>query len=303
MPTTQQKFLDNITGLPTLWSAIGKKFQVQESGKGLSTNDFTNDLKTKLDNIEATAQVNVLESVKVNGAVQTITDKGVDITVPTDNKDLNNGAGYQTADDVQSALTASGYQANVIETVKVNGTALVPADKAVDITVPTDNKDLNNGAGYQTAADVQSALTASGYQANILEGVKVNGVDLLITDKKVDVTVPTKLSDLDNTDTNFQSGDQVKTTVESYGYQNATQVQSLINTAISSAYIYKGSVDTQVALPTADQKIGDVYNIVAASDYGPAGMNVAWNGTGWDALGSSISIDAMTADEINAICI
>lgn len=35
------------------------------------------------------------------------------------------------------ALEDVGAQANVIETIKVNGTALVPSDKAVDISVPT----------------------------------------------------------------------------------------------------------------------------------------------------------------------
>lgn len=50
-----------------------------------------------------------------------------------------------TSSDVTTALgytpysssNPSGYQANVIETVKVNGTALTPSNKSVDITVPT----------------------------------------------------------------------------------------------------------------------------------------------------------------------
>ena len=54
---------------------------------------------------------------------------------------------------------ATGAQVNVIETVKVNGTALTPdANKAVDVTVPTDNASLTNGAGYQTASEVSTAI-------------------------------------------------------------------------------------------------------------------------------------------------
>lgn len=68
------------------------------SGKGLSTNDFTNTLKSKLDGIENGAQVNKIETVKVNGSTQTITNKSVDISVPTKTTDLQNNSGFITKD-------------------------------------------------------------------------------------------------------------------------------------------------------------------------------------------------------------
>lgn len=49
------------------------------SGKVLSTNDYTTTEKNKLDGIAASAQVNVLESVKVNGTALGITSKAVNI--------------------------------------------------------------------------------------------------------------------------------------------------------------------------------------------------------------------------------
>ena len=54
-----------------------------EAGKGLSANDFTNAFKTKLEGIEAGAQVNKIETIKVNGTTKQISNKAVDITVPT----------------------------------------------------------------------------------------------------------------------------------------------------------------------------------------------------------------------------
>ena len=78
-------------------------------GKGLSTNDLTNDLKGNYDaayahsqeaHSPANAQANVIESVKVNGVALTITDKAVDVAVPTDNSQLANGAGYLVAADI-----------------------------------------------------------------------------------------------------------------------------------------------------------------------------------------------------------
>ena len=68
------------------------------NGKGLSTNDFTNTDKTKLNGIESGAQVNKLESIKVNGSVQPITNKSVDISVPTKTSDLGNDSNYITKD-------------------------------------------------------------------------------------------------------------------------------------------------------------------------------------------------------------
>lgn len=48
------------------------------------------------------------------------------------------------------AHAPANAQANIIETVKVNGSALTPNSKAVDITVPTKVSQLTNDAGYKT---------------------------------------------------------------------------------------------------------------------------------------------------------
>lgn len=91
-------------------------------GKGLSDNDLTNELKGQYDaaythsqaaHAPADAQANVIESVKVNGAALTVTGKAVDISVPTDNVQLANGAGYLVATDIANkadkATTLAGY--------------------------------------------------------------------------------------------------------------------------------------------------------------------------------------------------
>ena len=60
----------------------------------------------------------------------------------------------------QAAHAPSGAQANVIESVKVNGAALVPASKAVDVTVPTKVSQIQNDSGFQNSAQVLSAINA-----------------------------------------------------------------------------------------------------------------------------------------------
>ena len=61
---------------------------------------------------------------------------------------VNNWNSAKTHAD--SAHAPSDAQANVIETVKVNGTALTPSSKAVNVTVPTKVSQLTNDSGYKT---------------------------------------------------------------------------------------------------------------------------------------------------------
>ena len=53
------------------------------AGKGLSTEDYTTAEKTKLAGIDTGAEVNVIESIEVNGVTATITGKAASITLPT----------------------------------------------------------------------------------------------------------------------------------------------------------------------------------------------------------------------------
>lgn len=62
--------------------ALGNKVD-KEKGKGLSTNDYTTAEKNKLSGIAAGAQVNVIESVKVNGEPVSPEGKAIDLTIPT----------------------------------------------------------------------------------------------------------------------------------------------------------------------------------------------------------------------------
>lgn len=69
---------DAVTALNISQYAKDADVVKKETGKSLIADTKI----TKLDGIAEGAQVNVLESVKVNGIAQTITDKAVDITVP-----------------------------------------------------------------------------------------------------------------------------------------------------------------------------------------------------------------------------
>lgn len=203
------------------------------------------------------------------------------------------------AEDVQEII-AEGGEPNVIETVKVDGTALTPdAQKAVDIDlsgkadvadVPTKTSDLTNDGDGQSNFATEAYVQQNGGK---IDTISVNGTQQTITNKNVDIAVPTDVSDL----------------VNDSGYQTASDVQSAISTAVASAYKYKGSVATQSALPSSGQAIGDVWDVQ------DTGVNYAWTGTAWDALGSYVdtsvlwtsvtgqtnTLEAATVAEVNAI--
>lgn len=114
---------------------------------------------------------------------------------------------------------------------------------------------------------------------NVIEVVKKNGTALTVSGKAVDITVPTKLSELSNDE----------------GYITTSAVEGMISTAVSGAYKYKGSVATVSALPSSGNTTGDIYNVESS------GMNYAWNGNAWDALGETFTITAITNAEIDTI--
>ncbi len=88
--------------------------------------------------------------------------KTVNMEVWGDEAGAGDESGNSRIDNLASkvdALEKVGAQANVIEVVKVNGTALPIVDKAVDVTVPTKFSDLTDDSGFDariTAAKNQA---------------------------------------------------------------------------------------------------------------------------------------------------
>ena len=219
-----KKYLDN-DGLLYLWQKIVGKFVSKVDGKGLSTNDFTNDLKAQYDTAvskvneltQTGGAPNVIEIVKVNGTPLTPdSNKAVNVAVPTKTSQLTNDDNtvkdanyvhtdnnYTTADkkklaglsnyddtEIKNQIAAAGK----IDTIKVNGTAQTVIDKTVSLTIPTNNNQLTNGAGYQTAAQVNSAIEAVvGSAPEALDTLK-ELADALGNDKNFSATVTNELA-------------------------------------------------------------------------------------------------------------
>ena len=86
------------------------------SGKGLSTNDYTTAEQTKLSGIEAGAEVNVIESITVNGSTVTPTSKAVALTIPTALSSLSDDSTHRLVTDTEKSTWGGKQDALVFNT-------------------------------------------------------------------------------------------------------------------------------------------------------------------------------------------
>ena len=81
-------------------------------------------------------------------------------------------------------------------------------------------------------------------------------------------------------------------------YDAFEAAKAYTDTAVTSVYRFKGSVNTVADLPAAGTEgltVGDVYNVKQAIDGNASedGVNYAWTGTGWDSLGGILSVETV----------
>lgn len=269
-------YLDK-TGLALLWEKIKNQLSGKvdkEAGKGLSSNDYTSDEKTKLSGIETGAQANVLEGIQKNGTTVTITNKIANITVPTKTSDITNDSGFITAADIPEGAAAS------TSTPLMDGTAAVGTELAFargDHRHPTDTSrasasdvttlsgrvdDLETAVGTGgsvdskiTAAieDLDSSITATSNQA--ISAVTVTDGKITASSK---ITVPTNTNQLTN-GAGFITSSDVPTNVSDLTNDSGYQTASDVSTAIS------GKADSATTL--AGYGITDAYTQAQTQTY------------------------------------
>lgn len=280
MAASTKKFLDE-NGLLYYDGKIKGRLNTKvdkETGKGLSTNDLTNELKqvydetvVKVDQIIAEGgEPNVIETVKVNGTALTPdAEKAVNIDLsgyakttdlPTKVSELTNDGNGTTGSKfaTEAYVNTNGGK---IDKIKVNGTEQTITNKAVDIKVPTKTSDLTNNSNFAVDAnyvhtdnnyttDEKNKLSgiAEGAQVNKIESIKVNGVAQSITNKAVNIAVPTNNNQLTN----------------GAGYQTSSEVQAAINNAISGIT----GIDFQVVESLSGTGIKGVIYLVSNSGTG-----------------------------------
>ena len=325
-------------------------------GKGLSTNDYTTDEKTKLSGIETGANKTVVEASltstsdtnalaasqgkALKAEIEALTDsmgelgygdmmkatydanndgvvddasklggqlpayyaKATDI--PTKVSKLENDAGYLTQhQDITGKLDTTGNASNTTVTFTSSSTRTNVAtgdklsiafgkiakyfgdlksvaftgnynDLSNKPTIPTVTNDLTNALkikyddAYTHSTSAHAPVNA---QENKIESITVNGVAQTITSKQISLTIPTTVASFPD------AGNYA------------------LKTDLTNVYKYKGSKSKVSDLPTTGNVAGDVYNVIER------GINYAWTGTEWDALGELFEIQTATNADIDAI--
>lgn len=82
--------------------------------RGLSTNDFTDDLKGKLEGVESGANANLIEIVKANGVALNIAEKAVNIPLAGET------AGLVVSSDAENKVAVGADGTMEVNSVNIN---------------------------------------------------------------------------------------------------------------------------------------------------------------------------------------
>ena len=203
-------------------------------------------VQNKLVNIEANAQVNKIEDVKVNGTSLTVTNKAVNVVVPTKTSEITNDSGFITANDIPAAQEVPTKTSDL-----TNDSGFITS-----ASLPTKTSDLTNDSGFITGYTETDPTVPAWAKADTKPSYSYSE----ITDK------PTLFSgsynDLSNKPTLFSGSYNDltdKPTIPSVaGLASETYVQNAVSDKATTTY-----VDTKVAnlvnsAPTTLDTLGEV---------------------------------------------
>lgn len=265
----------------------------KETGKGLSTNDYTDIAKAMVEGsiksftVEGT-RVTYTKNDNTTGFFDTQDTTYNDLVGATSTKAGTRGlVPAPAAGDQNKFLMANGTWADVAqENTTYTFSAALNGNKLVVTVTPSEGTAQTFEVPAMAAATASAAGKAglvpapgSGKQNSFLKG---DGTWAVPQDTKYD-PVTSSANGL------MIAADKVKLD----GFDTADKYA--LKTEIAGVYKYKGSVATVEDLPSSGQTTGDVYDVQAR------GINYAWNGTAWDPLGELFTINEITTAEINAL--
>lgn len=281
--------------------------------------------KTKLNGIESgankyvhpayTAKTNGLYKVTIDGTghvSSTVNVSKSDITalgIPSQDTTYSNMTGATATTDGTSGLVPAPVKGTQGQYLRADGTWGTPTNttynpvttKTNGLMIASDKVKLD---GIETGANKYVHPTYASHNSGLYK---------ITVDSKGHVSATTNVSKADITALGIPSTNTTYSTATQTvnGLMSSTDKKKLdgflsassyaLKTDLAGLYKYKGSI-TSASLPTANQIVGDTYNLTDASEYGPAGTNVAWTGEAWDALGGLFVINSLSNDDIDTIC-
>lgn len=248
-------------------------------GKDLSTNDYTNTDKTKVDNLTSVlvdadiAQTEFAATITLDKIdLSTGTTSDVEIELPASTTVLS---GLMTAAD-KTKLNSIAVGAEVNVNADWNSTGgdsqiLNKPDLTKYNNLPTWVFDASN----LTTEEGENYITVHGNKKNLQTGEtsEIGSTIYVASSEHIGYMSPADKTILDGLAANAIT---------------STEVDQKINSAIASVYKIKGTVANYEALPTTDVTIGDVYNL---EDTGANYVATSTTPT-WDKLSETVDLSA-----------
>jgi hypothetical protein len=148
-------------------------------------------------------------------------------------------------------IVSEGGEPNLINSISVNGTAVTPdGNKNVALTVPTNTSDLTNDGDGTSNFATEAYVTQNGGK---IDTISVNNTQQTITNKNVNITVPTAMSQLTN-DGNYVTDSAYVHTDTNYAAADKSKVDKLV---------FNGTKIDESILPSYVDDVVEVYPVGA----------------------------------------
>lgn len=321
-------------GLLYVWSKIKALVATKVDkvdGKGLSTNDFTSDYKTKLDGITAGANKTTVDAALSDTSTNPVQNKAIN-TALGNKVDKVSGKGlstndYTAADKTKLEDIEAGAQKNkpafdtlimqdngviideIFASSETHGEMLaLSSGQNIYLTVDTNSYPNRIVIGAEDTTYDAATSTSNGLMSKddktkldgIAEGANKTTVDSALSSTSTNPVQNKAINTALGNKVDKVSGKGLSTNDYTTAEKNKLAAFSAASeyakkTDLTSVYKYKGSKSTKADLPTSGNTTGDVWNVEADD------MNYGWDGSKWDALGGSFSVTAITNAEIDTI--
>ena len=286
-------------------AANEKKFVQKEEGKQLSSNDFSDADKAKLDSLSdfEPATATKLGGIKVGDGLDIQSDGtlSIDYDLPTASATTKGGIKVGTGLSMdRETLNADGYNLPTASTSKKGGIKVGNGLSMDGETLNADGYDLPTASKTRKGGiKVGDGLDMTG---DTLSCTVEPGITNLVSQTQNGIMRATDKVKLDGIEDNAQVNtiERIKVDNSALAITNKTvniDLSGFVKSSdIAGAYHYKGTVNSYANLPTSGQAQGDVYNVRTAGgqdingDDIKAGDNVAWTGVGWDVLAGTVDL-------------